>query len=215
MSEHPTAFTAATAHITSPAPSPGLGHHASVLQRIALSALFALSATALFGLAASPARAQTAGAANAVPAPPPPAAPRTAAASAATSSGAARASFPEQALTGSWYGESGASTVAGAQTQRFLTTRRADGTYSLEVRTYEMGKPTVKLTNTGLWGISNSLFFTLTTEVNGQRTAIREPAYTSAYLVRSITANEFVYQHIASGKELRVVRTSPDARLPD
>ncbi|MDO9403239.1 MAG: hypothetical protein Q7T87_04350 [Polaromonas sp.] len=148
---------------------------------------------------------------QAAPAP----APASQATTAAPAGTAAQVSFAERALVGTWYGESGATGPAGAQLQRFLTTRRPDGTYSLEVRTYENGKPTIQLANTGLWGISNSLFFTITTEVNGQRTAIREPAYTAAYLVRGITGNEFVYQHIASGRELRVVRAAPDARLPD
>lgn len=176
--------------------------------------------TLLLAVSATPAPAQT-------PVQPPTQTPRkpastpvpsTPATPAAPASAVAQVSLAERTLVGTWYGESGftgATGASGAQLQRFLTTRRADGTYSLEVRTYENGKPTVRLTNTGLWGISNGLFFTVTTEVDGRQTAIREPTYTAAYLVRSIGGNEFAYQHIGSGRELQVVRTGPDTRLPD
>lgn len=178
--------------------------------------LAALVLSFTFGGTSALAQAARGAAPGAVPTPPAlQAIPATPSAAIAPAPAANQASYAERALTGAWYGESAASGATAAQLQRFLTTRRPDGTYSLEVRTYENGKPTVKLTNNGLWGISNGLFFTVITEVNGQRTVIREPSYSAAYLVRGITGNEFVYQHIGTGRELRVVRVAPDTRLPD
>ena len=116
--------------------------------------------------------------------------------------------------TGTWYGEG--SPVPDKPLQRFLATRKPDGSYVLQARLYEKGKPTVELRNVGLWGISNGLYFTVTTEVNGMRTDPKSVEVTNPYLVRSLTAEAFEYQHIPSGNLFRVVRVDPvTTRLPD
>lgn len=159
------------------------------------------------------------------PAPPPPPLPVQAQAAAPAPTPAA-APFPppfeppqgtprswlEKAVTGSWYGETG---PASAPTQRFITTRRADGSFTLELRTYTPGKPTLTISNSGVWSISNGLFLTVVTRVNGRPVNAREAIFTSAYAVRSISGNEFQYQHVLTGTELKVVRVFPDFRLPD
>lgn len=122
---------------------------------------------------------------------------------------------PSEAETlaiGTWYGEY---TEAGAPTQRFLTTRFPDGTFVLRARMYDKGS-TTELVNRGLWGVSNGLYFTITTEINGQRTDPRNPQTTNNYIVQKQSPTEFEYKHLASDRSFRVVRVDPvNARLPD
>lgn len=120
----------------------------------------------------------------------------------------------EAQATGTWYGEFSAG--ADQPLQRFLTTRSADGTYTLVARMYDKGRPTSELRNKGLWGISNGLYFTVTTEVDGKRTDPRSGETSNPYLVRSLAGDSFEYQHIPSGRVFRVMRVDPaSTRLPD
>ena len=133
------------------------------------------------------------------------------AATAACATVAAPSDAESQAV-GTWYGEF---TEAGAPTQRFLTTRFPDGTYTLRARLYDKNPPT-ELVNRGLWGISNGLYFTITTEINGQPVDARNAQAANHYLVQSQSPTEFVYRHLASNRSFRVVRVDPAAaRLPD
>lgn len=120
----------------------------------------------------------------------------------------------EAMAAGTWYGEF--SGGAGQPLQRFLTTRAADGTFTLHARLYDKGRTTSELRNSGLWGVSNGMYFTVTTEINGKRTDFRSADVTNPYLVRNLTAISFEYQHIPSGHMFRVTRVDPaTARLPD
>lgn len=122
-------------------------------------------------------------------------------------------SASEALLIGTWYGEYAPG--PGAPVQRHVTTRRADGTFSLQARLYEPGKPPSDvLVNNGLWGVSNGLYFTVTTEVNGGRTDSRNPEIVNSYLVRDLQRNAFTYQHVLSGTELKVTRVPPETQLP-
>lgn len=119
----------------------------------------------------------------------------------------------ETLAVGTWYGEFAGG--AGQPLQRFLTTRLADGTFSLRARVYELGR-FQELNNRGLWGISNGMYFTVTTEVDGKRSDFRTADVTNPYLVRKLAVGEFEYQHIPSGRVFYVRRVDPaTARLPD
>lgn len=123
-------------------------------------------------------------------------------------------SAQEQLAVGTWYGEFSAG--AGQPVQRFINTRLADGTYALVARMYDKGKPTAELRNRGLWGISNGLYFTITTEINGQRVDPAKADVAQPYLVQSLNGTSFEYAHIGSGNRFRVTRVDPaTARLPD
>lgn len=123
-------------------------------------------------------------------------------------------SMQEQLAVGTWYGEF--SGGADKPLQRFLMTRNADGSFTLTARMYERGKLSAELVNTGLWGVSNGMYFTYTTRVNAADTDRKDPAVVNPYLIRKLTDSEFVYQHIPSGNEFRVIRVNPaTARLPD
>lgn len=120
----------------------------------------------------------------------------------------------EKLAVGTWYGEY--APAPNQPLQRFIVTRLADGSFSLQARLYEKGKIVSDLRNRGLWGISNGMYFTVTTEVNGERTDFKNPGVTHPYLVRTLSQGEFEYQHIPSGNKFRVVRVDPaTARLPD
>lgn len=123
-------------------------------------------------------------------------------------------STAEQILVGTWFGEA---VLPGTPEtlQQFLATRRADGSYTLEVRNYQEGRMRQRLVNSGVWSISNGIFVTLTTDIEGKKTTLSDPSFTQVFAVRGLTANEFRYQHLASGREIRVVRSTPDFRLPD
>lgn len=123
-------------------------------------------------------------------------------------------SAQERLAVGTWYGEYSAG--AGQPVQRFINTRQADGTYVLVARMYDKGKPTTELRNKGLWGISNGLYFTITTEINGQRVDPAKADAAQPYLVQSLNSMSFEYAHVASGNRFRVTRVDPaTARLPD
>ncbi len=121
-------------------------------------------------------------------------------------------SAAEAMLVGTWLGAF--QPQPGAPLQRFLTTRRADGTYTLVARMYEEGKPPSELVNSGLWGVSNGLYFTVTTEIDGVRTDSRNPVMINAYLVGELQPDAFGYQHVLSGYRFQVTRVAPDTRLP-
>ncbi len=130
------------------------------------------------------------------------------------SAAVAAPSDQETLATGTWYGEFSAG--ADQPLQRFITTRQADGSFSLVARLYQKGRATTELRNKGLWGISNGLYFTVTTEVDGKRTDPSNAELTNPYLVRGLNSGAFEYQHIASGRLFRVTRVDPAiTRLPD
>lgn len=126
---------------------------------------------------------------------------------------AAALSDQETLAIGTWYGEV---SNPGQPLQRFLTTRAPDGTFVLQTRLYDKGRAISELRNSGLWGISNGMYFTFTTEVNGKQTETGRPEMSNPYLVRNLNATSFEYQHIPSKGVFRVVRVDPaTARLPD
>jgi hypothetical protein len=120
----------------------------------------------------------------------------------------------EKKAVGTWYGEYSAAPRPGVQ--RFVTTRSADGTFTVHARMYENGRMIADLTNRGLWGVSNGMYFTVTTEVNDRKTEARTPEVINAYLVQKLEGDEFEYMHVASGNRFRVRRVEPGSvRLPD
>jgi hypothetical protein len=123
-------------------------------------------------------------------------------------------SVAEERMAGTWYGEFSAG--GPAPSQRFLTTRRADGTFTLQARMYEGGKVVAEARNGGMWGISNGMYFTVTTEINGAPSDAKRPDAINAYLVKSVDADRFEYVHVATGNRFVVTRVDPArARLPD
>lgn len=127
---------------------------------------------------------------------------------------AAPLSEQEKLLVGTWYGEFQPSVEK--PIQRFLMTRKEDGSFELHARLYERGKSSGEMRNKGLWGVSNGMYFTLTTEAAGKPTDLRMAEVSNPYVVRSLSGDTFVYQHIPSGNQFRVVRVDPSsAKLPD
>jgi hypothetical protein len=116
-----------------------------------------------------------------------------------------------QDAVGTWVGE----VKEGNKVERFITVREADGTYSVHARIYENGKGTSDIRNSGLWGISNGLYFTVITEVNGTKADMRNPQLSNSYIIQLLDANTFEYTHLASGYRFRVVRAQPGTKLPD
>lgn len=120
----------------------------------------------------------------------------------------------EDAMVGTWYGEF--LPEVAAPLQRFITVRKADGTFTLHARMYQNDKLIGEARNTGLWGISNGIYFTVTTEVNGVRSDPKLPQAINAYLVKSLKTDRFEYVHFATGRDFVVTRVDPaKAHLPD
>ena len=136
------------------------------------------------------------------------------AAALAASAVAAQHSDFEEKMVGTWYGEF--APEANAPLQRFLTTRKDDGTFTLQARVYQGNKLVAEARNAGLWGVSNGMYFTVTTEVNGTRSDPKVPEAINAYLVQSMQADRFEYVHFATGRRFVVTRVDgATARLPD
>lgn len=132
----------------------------------------------------------------------------------ALTSWAGTLSESEQLMVGTWYGEFAPDPAK--PVQRFITTRNPDGSFAIHARLYDHGKAIGELHNRGIWGVSNGMYFTVTTDVNGRKTDPRIPDVINAYLVQGLAGNEFEYVHVASGNHFKVVRVQPDkARLPD
>lgn len=123
------------------------------------------------------------------------------------------ASPQEQAAAGRWFAEYAPN--AQAPVQRFIMQRNTDGTFILQSRMYAQGKMVGELRNAGLWGISNGLFFTVTTEVNGQKTDTKNPETVNPYLVRTLEKDRFVYQHIPTGTVLNARMVDAAFQLPN
>lgn len=120
----------------------------------------------------------------------------------------------EKHAVGTWYGEF--PPAPRKTVQRFLTVREPDGSFTVHARLYENGKLVNELRNRGLWGVSNGMYFTVTTEVNGRKTEARTPDVINAYLVQKLEGDDFEYVHVASGNRFRVQRVEPGSvRLPD
>jgi hypothetical protein len=120
----------------------------------------------------------------------------------------------ESRAVGTWYGEY--QPAPRQALQRFITTRSADGTFVLHARMYDNGRLVADLRNSGLWGVSNGMYFTVTTEVNDRRTEARTPEVINAYLVQKLDGDDFEYVHVASGNRFRVKRVEAGSvRLPD
>jgi hypothetical protein len=125
---------------------------------------------------------------------------------------AAPQSEAESALTGTWLGEFRPS--SDQPLQRFLTRRRADGTFEIMARLYDPQKPVQEVVNSGLWGVSNGLYFTVTTVINGQKTDVKSPDTVNSYVVQSLQPGEFAYRHVLSGYNFQVRKVPDDTRLP-
>ena len=123
------------------------------------------------------------------------------------------ASAQEAAATGRWFAEYAPNPQA--PVQRFIMQRNPDGTFTLQSRMYAQGKMVGELRNAGLWGISNGLFFTVTTEVNGQKTDTKNPETVNPYLVRTLDKQRFVYQHIPTGTVLSARPVDAAFQLPN
>lgn len=121
-------------------------------------------------------------------------------------------SAAEAALQGVWAWEL---TAPGGALSRFLIQRRPDGNFTLISRTYAAGRATAELVNGGLWGVSNGLYFTVTTEVNGQRVDTRDSALYNPYVILALEGDVLRYRHLPTGLELRTLKVRPDTRLPD
>lgn len=136
----------------------------------------------------------------------------SAAAPAPMAAPAGAASPAELALQGLWTWEY---QPEGGALQRFLLERRADGTFTLVSRSYTAGRATTELVNTGLWGVSNGLYFTVTTQVNGQRVNVRDSALYNPYVIVGLQGEELRYLHLPTGIELRTRKVPATTRLPD
>lgn len=121
-------------------------------------------------------------------------------------------SAAEVALRGVWAWEY---TAPGGELSRFLMQRRPDGTFTLLSRTYRTGRPSTELVNGGLWGVSNGLYFTVTTEVNGQRVSTRDSALYHPYIILALEGDVLRYLHLPSGTEFRTRKVAPETRLPE
>jgi hypothetical protein len=118
----------------------------------------------------------------------------------------------EAALQGVWTWELSAGDGA---VSRFLIQRRADGQFTLIARTYQPGRPTTELANGGLWGVSNGLYFTVTTQINGQRIGTRDSALYNPYVIVALEGDVLRYLHLPTGMEIRTRKVPADFRLPD
>lgn len=131
-----------------------------------------------------------------------------------TNAQAQQHSTAEKVVLGTWYGEF--SPGPNLPLQRFINVRNADGTFAVRARMYEGGKVVAEVRNSGLWGVSNGMYFTIVTEVNGTPSDPKRPEAVNAYLVKSLGADRFEYVHVASGGQFVVTRVDPmNARLPD
>lgn len=118
----------------------------------------------------------------------------------------------ESSLVGTWYGEF----THGLPVQRFLVTRHADGSFTMQAKVYESGAVAFEIHSAGRWGVSNGLYAVVTTEqsVLPPQANAQPQEVVSLYEVQALEPDRFSYRHALSQRVFHARRVSPDTQLP-
>ncbi|MEM9401539.1 MAG: hypothetical protein AAGA44_03490 [Pseudomonadota bacterium] len=96
---------------------------------------------------------------------------------------------------------------------RVLATLTADGKYTMNFEEYLDGRRIRKYTETGLWGVSGDVHFTITQGgmINGESYEVppERPGNYLAYRIVALNSSTFVYDSVVSGNRFRS-RKVPD-----
>ena len=119
-------------------------------------------------------------------------------------------------LVGTWYGEYA---LADGGTRSQITRRALDGTYRVQFRTREASGRTWDQTEVGFWGVSGSVYFTITRGlIQGQSFIEADPTdadLNDAYYILELNDETFRYRTIASGNEYQLERVDDTFQFPD
>ena len=109
-------------------------------------------------------------------------------------------------LDGAWFGTSNSPTEAHC----WISRRKTDGTYRTDFITQD-GAVYRKYWQEGLWNSANGVLTTVVKSESGKDV----PARSLSYGIVSLTTEQLVYSHIASGTRFSVRRVSGDFQLPE
>lgn len=119
-------------------------------------------------------------------------------------------------LVGKWFGE--APTNDGGRRLQIIQ-RDADGTFKVSFRVIEPSGKVFEQTELGLWGISGSVYFTITRAwIEGERVLKADPTDASlddAYDVLELTKERFRYRSVQSNNEFSLSRVADSFEFPE
>ena len=114
-------------------------------------------------------------------------------------------------LIGAWLGES---PVKDGSTVKWLLKRASDGTYKVQFRITDARKMQRDQFETGFWGISGGVYFTLTRAMieNGRLIPVdtKDASFYDAYKILSSSPSEFKYKSLSTQEVFTVKRVAND-----
>lgn len=120
-----------------------------------------------------------------------------------------------ESMVGRWFGES--ATKDGGSIQHIVD-RRADGTYQVWFRIREAGGRLSQQSEVGFWGVSGSIYFTMTRGWVGKEgirpVDSRDPTFDDAYEILAASDEEIRYKSVELGDEYVVRRVADEFFFP-
>lgn len=101
---------------------------------------------------------------------------------------------------------------------RVLSKLSADGTYTMKFEEYQDGRIVQSYVETGLWGVSANIHFTITQGgfVDGRRVVVPpdRPGNYLAYRIEELNESTFVYQSVVSENRFTASKVPDNFRMP-
>lgn len=118
-------------------------------------------------------------------------------------------------MIGRWLGEM--PTMDG-KFYKWLMDRRSDGGFTLTGQLMEQGRVISRNTEFGFWGVSGSVYFSMTREMLDEKGKIgaldtNSANYYDAYDILELGEGVFHYRHLETGNQYLVRRVANDYRL--
>ncbi len=118
-------------------------------------------------------------------------------------------------LAGKWLGEA---PVREGGSKMWLNERSPDGTFVITFRNQSSQGDVEISQEYGVWGLSGDIYFTKTMGwlKNGEKRPVFGPDsyFDDAYVVKSLTASEFIYESVVTDEVFRTRKVPDDYNLP-
>ena len=113
----------------------------------------------------------------------------------------------EEMLVGVWYGKN---EEGGGNATEFISTRRADGTFSVDFRHSDASGFAFDRHEQGAWSVQDRTYKTITREVEGREVDTNDPFFNDTYEIISISENSFEYKQTTLGVTYSAQRMADD-----
>lgn len=117
-------------------------------------------------------------------------------------------------LIGRWYGDE---LLVDGSRQRWVTTRKVDGTYHVQFRVVDEDGGVDEWSETGVWGVRLPIYFTIAQEMlRGDERRVSDgtnSAMYDAYEINTLTDESFSYTSFASGNVFTMTKVDDNFEL--